>query len=947
MMRVSGVVLAVAVLAAGGFAHADENDFGQAHGSEALPKGKSGGESGKPREQVGGLALSREPRMPAGAAAAPPVDTGVLVVAHGGDVRWNAHVKEVVARVRRTLPAEVGFLMGVPDQKAEEGYAKLVAAGVGRVVVVPLFVSSHSDHYEQVRFIGGLRGDYPHAEHMKLAQLHGPAPVASVTSALDDHPLLGAILADRARALSEQPASESLVIVAHGPNEDAEAEVWTATIRRLGEQVRSATGIGDVDVRLLRDDAPEPVKDQALAELRVSVETRASRGRVLVVPLLVAPGKVADQIPQVLAGLDFRWNGQTLLPDDRVVQWVVAQATAASAASRTAGSLRYREQLVVTATRTERPLEEIPVHTEVIGREVLEAAAARSVGEALLHSAGVEVVPSLAGESIQLQGLAGRSVLVLVDGQEVLGKIGGEVDLGSLLAHDVERIEIVKGAGSALYGSDALGGVVNVLTRQPSNPVALSFTRRFESLEGRTTEGSASLRSGRWAGSASASRISRDAYDLTPSEPATTGSDYRKLAASARLSCRFGERSAITLSARHYDEEAADVSASRATVYDDLVDDERSQLLAELRTGVGATGMLKTRGHLQRYSHDFERVSRTSKVASPDLTRERLAEAEAQYDQPLGKRHLLSVGGELEGAEMTSDRIVGASRDITTSVAYAQDEWFVNDRLRLVAGVRLDHNSAFGSAWSPKLAAMVRLLPPLRLRASVGEGFKAPEFKDLYIQFGNRAAGYQIVGNPELRPETSRSSSAGLELEMWDGRLRASVTYFRNRIDDLIEPSFAMRDPQSGLMTFQSRNVAAVRTRGTETDITIAPKRWAGFGLSHTWLDAEDRSTGEPLTLRPRHTLKARTTLRRDKTRLSLFARYLGERAFADADSDGRIDEWAPGAFVFDVNLAYDLGRTLRLVLGAENAFNERDPRFFPVAGRRLYAGLVLRYERG
>jgi len=254
--------------------------------------------------------------------------TGVLVVAHGGDARWNAHVKDAVAKVSEAFPAEVGFLMGVPDQRPEQGYDKLVSAGVTRVVVVPLFVSSWSDHYEQVRFIGGLREDYPHAEHMKLVQLRGPAPVAGVTPAMDDHVLLGAILADRARALSEQPGGESLVIVAHGPNEDAEADKWTTTIRRLGDQVRSATGIGDVDVRLLRDDAPKPVKDRALAELRASVDRRSREGRVLVVPLLMAPGKVASQIPEVLEGLEFRWSGKTLLPDDRVAQWIVAQARA-------------------------------------------------------------------------------------------------------------------------------------------------------------------------------------------------------------------------------------------------------------------------------------------------------------------------------------------------------------------------------------------------------------------------------------------------------------------------------------------------------------------------------------------------------------------------------------------------------------------------------------------
>ena len=238
-------------------------------------------------------------------AAAADEPLGVLVVAHGSTAAWNANVEAAVTIMRQHTPSQAAYLMGAKNRTPQEAYDDLVAAGVQRVVIVPLLVSSYSSHYEQVRFIGRLRDDYPGSDWMNLTPLHGPADVVGVTPALDAHPILADILSDRARALSRDPSTESLVIVAHGPNGDADADRWMGVIRDLGAQIRSRVPFREIDVRLLRDDAPTPVKDQALAALRDSVASRAASGRVVVVPLLLGPGRVVDQIPTVLTGLEY------------------------------------------------------------------------------------------------------------------------------------------------------------------------------------------------------------------------------------------------------------------------------------------------------------------------------------------------------------------------------------------------------------------------------------------------------------------------------------------------------------------------------------------------------------------------------------------------------------------------------------------------------------------
>ena len=883
--------------------------------------------------------------------AAPPKGSlGVLVVAHGSTSDWNAAVKAAVDRLRTELPAEATFLMGKGEQTPQQAYEKLRAAGATRIVVVPLLVSSYSAHAEQVRFIGGARPDYPHAEHMALSQVRGPIPVVGVTSAMDDHPLLAAMLTDRARALSRDPAREALVLVAHGPNDDEEAERWTANLRRLGALIRASVRYRDIDVRLLRDDAPKPVKDRALAELRASVGAYGEQGRVVVVPVLIAPGRVADEIPETLKGLAFAWDGRTVLPDDRVADWLLVAARAADTAapSSAPGATRYEEQIVVTATRTERPLREVPVHTEIIGREIIAASAPRSVAEVLTHQLGVEIVPTLAGDGVQLQGVDARGVLLLVDGQEVIGRIDGGVDVANLRADDVERVEVVKGAASAVYGSDALGGVINIITRRASRPLTVSADQRFESLGGRVTEAAAGGRGGPWSGLFSASRISRDGYDLVPSEPTTTGSAFSKLAFHGNVARRFGDSTDVVVWTRRYAERAADVTASRGAIYDDVVEDCRWQTMAELRARPAATATLSVRGHVTRFDHAFDRTRRSTGAVTPDVTREWLDEAEAQYDWAAGTRHLVTVGGELERVGMVSDRISTGRRTAVTAVGFVQDEWFVHDRVRVLGGVRYDHNSDFGEAWSPKVAALFAITDAVRVRASYGEGFKAPEFKDLYFAFSNRAAGYQVIGNPDLRPESSRSFNAGVDADVWGRRLGVRLGVFRHEIEDLFTTEFAGRDPASGLLTYQPANAEAARLQGVETELTVAPAGWVTAALGYNYLDAEDRATGGPLALRSRHTVKGRLLVRGDRigTSAALFGRYLGRRPFADADGDGRIDEMSPAFAIWDVRVAQRVGAWLEIFAGADNLFARRDARYLPSAGRRAYAGAAVRYQR-
>jgi sirohydrochlorin ferrochelatase len=252
---------------------------------------------------------------------------GVLVLAHGGTNRWDGMVRKAVREADLDLPTEVTLGMGMDAAEArllQHAVNRLQRRGVSRIVVVPLLVSSHSEVFRQYEYLFGLRAEAEWPEAGKPLALQVPVVMGQ---ALDDSAVVADILLERARALSRQPQEETVIIVAHGPNTDADNERWLSAMRRVTETIqqkgrfRAAVGL------TMRDDAPKPIREQATARLREAVQAASRQGRALVVPLLLAQGGVERKIPKLLAGLTYVYTGDALLPHERLVQWIAEQAT--------------------------------------------------------------------------------------------------------------------------------------------------------------------------------------------------------------------------------------------------------------------------------------------------------------------------------------------------------------------------------------------------------------------------------------------------------------------------------------------------------------------------------------------------------------------------------------------------------------------------------------------
>jgi sirohydrochlorin cobaltochelatase len=260
-----------------------------------------------------------------------PAPVGTILVAHGADGEWNRPVLDLAAAVRTGGPVEVAFLMGrgAAAHRFQDAARRFVEGGVKAIVVVPLLVSSHSGHYEQIRYLAGLTDSLDpvmqHHLHMAgLERVRANIPVM-VTPALDDAPELGAVLADRARALAAAPRQQALFIIGHGPNSAEDYAAWMARLRPVADSVREHIGFRDVKVGLVRDDAPAEVRAEAVRRIReiITLQHQLTGRPVVVVPVLISGGAVARvKLVRDLAGLPIVYRGDPLLPHPSLERWV-------------------------------------------------------------------------------------------------------------------------------------------------------------------------------------------------------------------------------------------------------------------------------------------------------------------------------------------------------------------------------------------------------------------------------------------------------------------------------------------------------------------------------------------------------------------------------------------------------------------------------------------------
>lgn len=599
------------------------------------------------------------------------------------------------------------------------------------------------------------------------------------------------------------------------------------------------------------------------------------------------------------------------------------------------------DQIVVTAARREQRLADAVVTTEVVGRREIEQTGASDLAAVLTEQAGIQLEGGHpAGTGVMLQGIGSERVLVLLDGQPLVGRLSGNFDLSRIPTAMVERVEVVKGPQSTLYGSEAMGGVVNVVTRQAPEASWGGSATVVGGTDGRrdATLG-ASLAAGAWNATVDAGLRT---VERTPGRRETLGALAERADGAAKV--RWGADSATSVEA------SALVLSERQRwlggAFYDFADN--TQLGARLTAShlFGGAHRLTPTLHLSRFEHLARRAQSGSPIAGTgDAQVQRLLEGELLY---AGRVAGLQVDGGVEVRQehirTTDGRIDGAdargARTLHSAEPFAQVE-LGGGRWSVVPGARLTWNEQWGTHLTPRVAARWRPTDAVTLRASAGQGFRAPDFKELYLRFTNDAAGYAVYGNPSLRPESSTNLTGGAE---WSGdRAYARAQLFWNRLTDFIETRPL---PAAGsLQLYEYGNVEQGTTRGADLELGVAVGSLRAEA-AYSYLDAEDRATGLPLLGRPEHA--GRVALSHALpfgVRGSVAGVYTGATPMERGEG-GAITSTRDAFARLDARLARRLPQGLELALGVDNLLDAAPDAWAGAVGRQLYTSLSWAFAR-
>jgi outer membrane cobalamin receptor len=584
-------------------------------------------------------------------------------------------------------------------------------------------------------------------------------------------------------------------------------------------------------------------------------------------------------------------------------------------------------QVVVTATKTEMDLSEVPQSMSVITREEIMNTPDRTLPEIIQRTTGVQVNqngPVGSISSVQIRGSQPEQVLVMIDGRRINEAQSGMFDLSNLPLNkdDIERIEILRGGASALYGADAMGGVINIITKAPS---AKPYTRvsasygRFDTQDYSLTH---RWKPGPLGYGLSVGRQKSDGY--------RPNSDLDSWILDGDLSYDLGASSQLSVSARNIRKEIGVPGPVFLTDPDDREKDNLTQLDLVFRGKYSPYLDLTVRGFQNVYRRFFETGDQGVNLGTDFLHKNYATGGEVQASSTIGAAHLLTGG-----VEAIQDRVNSTAAGIheaTRGALYLQDEIEVAKPVTATLGLRYDHHSIYDDQLNPRAAVLLRLPWEVRLRASVARSYRAPTFDDLFWP-----EDAFVSGNPNLQPEKAWSYEVGVEKKFGEWALVKLAGFYRD-VDDLIRWAIA---PDG---KWRPTNVQSAEIWGAEAELVFYLAKGLSIPLNYSYLYPRDLATGNPISEKAKHIFNAGIEYSTGRGfKASLMGRYVQFYR-------GQTSTLNPDYFVADARVAYDWRMYKDLegeaFLSLTNAFNReyQTKEGFPMPPRSLNGGVSLAF---
>jgi vitamin B12 transporter len=550
---------------------------------------------------------------------------------------------------------------------------------------------------------------------------------------------------------------------------------------------------------------------------------------------------------------------------------------------------KTEEPVVVTATKTETPQERLGASVTVITGEEIKAKNYVTTEDALRHVPGVEIQRSGGlgkTAAIRIRGAGTQQVQVMVDGMRVKSPTLGQTELTDIPLDAIDRIEIVRGPQSTLHGADAIGGVVNIITKKGQGPPAGAV--RVEAGTFETYREQAAI-GGSW----------KDfSYTLSGSHYDTRGflknDDATQSSVVGRLDYRFPWAATLTLSGS-YVKTLTDlpIFSTNPTIFDPNQQQQSETYWYNFLYDQKVTDWWQTRMRYGQWWNNagFQNPPVPFEFSTVSQINTRRREFEWVNTLQLGPWNTLILGAEHRN-EAGRNRFQFRQESNIVS-GFAQDELRLFDRVILGGGLRYEDNDSFGDALTGRASIAILFKETgTKVRAAWGEGFRAPTLNDLF---------FPGFGNPNVKPETSESWEAGVDQRFWANRIRLGATYFHNDFEDLIQ---FVSVPNTFL--FLPENVGRARTKGVEASAEADPLDWLTLYVNYTYTDSEDLATRKPLRRIPKHRWNAGATITYD--RLQVFAETTATTRQFETPFAATGQNYNPGYF------RIDLGGSFRLV---------------------------------
>ncbi len=673
------------------------------------------------------------------------------------------------------------------------------------------------------------------------------------------------------------------------------------------------------------------------------------------------------------------------------------------------------EETIVTATRTEKKISNVAVPVTIISQKIIQQSGSLRLNDILQEQTGLFVTGGsgsnavgggIFGNGIQLQGLAPDYTMILLDGEPLIGRQGGVMDISRFTVGNIKKIEVVKGPSSSLYGSEAMGGVVNIITDPLINNQA-QIGVRYGSFNTSDVLLSGQTNTGKLTTYYFLNRNESNGYDLDKSTPEKSIDPYYSYTGQLKFTYRFSPKTSLILNNRYYynwqnsyyaiNNPSLNIGGGASTKDFTI----NPVLLHQFTPKIKNRFSLVASGY--SYNQRLDSL-KNGAVYYQDFFTQHFYRIENIVDFTLGK-HLLTTGAGYTLQTVNTSRYKEKKYQQVYH-AFLQDEWKIKEKLTLIAGVRYDNNTDFKSRLSPKIAAKFKVSNKVSISSSFGYGFKAPDFRQLYLNFVNQAGdGYSLFGAnefsiaelsrqqnlglvaqilpaaytiKELKPEISQGFNFGIQLKPIS-KLAVDINVFKNDIDNLIN-YIPVATNTNNTSVFSYVNISRAFTQGIELNFQYKLNNSISIATGYQFLETADKdiltavknkqvfgrdeqtNIARLMTLkdygglqnRSKHIANFRFFYDNVKSgwQYSIRIIYRGKWGVIDKDGNGfsnRNDEYAPELVQVNTTLTKKIKETLTAQIGVNNLLNNTNARYLAnIAPTNFYTSInyTIKYKK-